>query len=133
MKEYIAGFLDADGTVYMKTNGSIGVQFFNADLSILQEIAKHYKGLIKTRKGKAENHNISHSLVIRYDGALRLLTDVAPYMLHKKKKARAELIVQYYKQYTPRNGYYTPELKERKQWLIKEVKGIVMRGKGAYV
>jgi len=53
-------------------------------------------------------------------------------MLHSKKAHRAKLIVEHYKASTPRNGKYTPELIEKKKWLVEEVMGMTMRGAGAY-
>jgi hypothetical protein len=132
MKQYIAGFLDADGSVSLSPKGQISVEFYNCDIDLLKMIQKLYPGFIKTRESTNKKHNVSHTLIIKNSLALRLLEDVSPFMIHKKKKQRANLLVKYYKQYTPRNGKYTPELLEKKNWLIKEVKGIVMRGEGAY-
>ena len=132
MKQYIAGFLDADGTIGMAQSGHINVDFWNADVEILKRIKKLYGGTILTKKSDNPNHNTSYRLSLVYDKALNILKDVYPYMIHNKKRTRAELILKYYKKYTPRNGYYTPELKKKKDWLISEVKGIIMSGQGAY-
>jgi len=132
MKQYIAGFLDADGSVSMTPKGQISVQFYNADIDILKSIQNLYGGQLKTRESEDKNHNTAYVLVCKYNRAYNLLKDVCSYMIHNKKKRRASLIVKYYKEYTPRNGKYTPELLKKKKWLIKEVKGILMRGEGAY-
>ena len=63
---------------------------------------------------------------------LKEFEEVVPCMLHSKKKKRAELIVKYYKQYTPRNGKYTQELIKKKISFNEQVMGIQMRGAGAY-
>lgn len=132
MKQYIAGFLDADGTIGMSPNGVVNVEFYNADIKILQSIQKVYGGRIKTRKPLKKEHNVSHTLNLVYDKAYKLIEDVSPFMIHGKKKARADLIIKYYKKYTPRNGKYTPDLLEKKKWLVDKVKSVLMRGQGAY-
>ena len=136
---YTAGFLDADGSVSLSKSRknfdwlrSPTVEFYNCDISILETIQQKWGGKIDARNPKKENWNISYELRLGGDAALRLLEDVAPYMLHKKKVKRAKLIVEHYKSCTPRNGKYTPDQIEKKKWLVEEVMGIVMRGEGAY-
>jgi len=138
-KSYIAGFLDADGSIALskKTSKhpwqrSPEVSFYNADKNILETISKKYGGKVKVRTFANENHNISYELRITSGQTLKLLEDVFPYMLHGKKKKRAELILKYYKECTPRNGKYTSELIKKKEWLNEQVQGIQMRGLGAY-
>ena len=132
MKQYIAGFLDADGTIGMNSKGVVSVEFYNADKTILEKIQKHYGGRLVTRLSKKKEHNTSYTLRFSYNGAYNLIVDIQPYMLHKKKSQRAELIVKHYKAYTPRNGKYSPELREQKDWLIGQIRDITMRGAGAY-
>lgn len=139
MKEYVAGFLDADGSVTLHSKTSKHswqrapqVDFYNADFDLLMSIQKKYGGKIKTQTFENKNWNTSYNLVLQSNSALDLLVDVLPYMRHKKKKRRAELIVKHYKHCTPRNGKYTPELIKKKEWLNNEVMSIQMRGAGAY-
>jgi len=137
---YTAGFLDADGSVSMPKQRktmpnyirSPEVAFYNCDRTILDAIAERWGGKVKGNKVYNENHNVSYTLRIGGNAALKLLEDVTPYMLHKKKSKRASLIVEHYKNCTPRNGKYTPELIERKEWLVQEVMGTQMTGAGAY-
>jgi len=136
---YTAGFLDADGSVSLSKDHKNEnwkrtpcVEFYNADIGILETIVERWGGRINARKPKNPNHNISYAIRLTGDKALKLLTDVAPYMLHSKKAHRAKLIVEHYKASTPRNGKYTPELIEKKKWLVEEVMGMTMRGAGAY-
>ena len=133
-KAYIAGFLDADGSVSLQRNGkkdkfrSPTVEFFNNDYAILESITITYGGKVGTRKARKDTHADSYELRLSGDKALDVIADVLPYMRHYKKKFRAYLIHSFYKQYTPRNGKYTPEQLAGKQWLEEEVMSIQMRG-----
>ena len=139
MKEYVAGFLDADGSVTLHKATSKHsyqrrpcVSFFNADIDILKAIQREYGGNIKQTTFKEANRNDSFELILHTNNTLKLLEDVYPFMKHKKKKTRAGLILKYYKKYTPRNGRYTEDLIRKKQWLNDQVMSIIMRGAGAY-
>lgn len=139
LEAYTAGFLDADGSVALtKVHGgeewlrTPQVSFFNCDRSILESIQEHWGGGIKANKPTSKNHNVSYYLIVGGNSCLKLLEDVLPYMKHSKKKKRASLIVENYKNCTPRNGKYTPDQIEMKKWLAEEVMGITMRGQGAW-
>lgn len=137
---YTAGFLDADGSLSLQKERkdkpdwmrTPEVSFYNCDFTILKIIQDKWGGTIKTRQVKNKNHNISYELRVIDNKALSLLCDVLPYMLHSKKKERAQLIVSHYKENTPRNGKYTIEQIEKKIWLTDKVMGINMRGNNAY-
>jgi hypothetical protein len=136
---YTAGFLDADGSVSLGKDRkdcewmrSPRVDFYNCDLGILEKIQNRWGGWMKTRTPLNPNHNVSYELRITRTAALKLLEDVAPYMLHSKKGRRARLIVESYNTCTPRNGKYTPEQITMKKQLVEDVMGITMRGEGAY-
>jgi hypothetical protein len=137
---YTAGFLDADGSVSLQKGRSTDpnymrtpeVSFYNCDRTILDAISARWGGKVKSNKPTSEKHNVSFCLKVGGDAALRLLKEVVPYMLHQKKSLRAKLIVEHYKDCTPRNGKYTPDLIERKTWLVEEVMGMTMRGVGAW-
>lgn len=136
---YTAGFLDADGSVSLSSAGkgnnwmrSPCVEFYNCDTNILDRIQERWGGRIGAKKSKNPKHNTSYELRLFGDSALKLLEEVVPYMLHLKKSKRAKLIVEHYKNCTPRNGKYTPEQIEKKKWLAEEVMGTIMRGEGAY-
>lgn len=133
---YVAGFLDADGSVslhrdrkdkpdYMKTPS---VEFYNCDKNILEKIQEKWGGNIKTKTPRKNNHNISYTLTIRENKALELLISVFPFMMHEKKKTRASLLIEHYKKCTPRNGKYTIEEIEKKNWLNEQFNSIIMRG-----
>ena len=137
---YTAGFLDADGSVSLQKGRSTDpnymrtpeVSFYNCDKTILDAISARWGGKVKSNKPTSEKHNVSFCLRVGGDAALRLLEEVVPYMLHQKKSLRAKLIVEHYKDCTPRNGKYTQDVIERKTWLVEEVMGMTMRGVGAW-
>lgn len=136
---YTAGFLDADGSVSLakaKTGNdwmrTPTVEFYNCDKGILDKIVERWGGNVNARHPKNPKWNVSYELRLSGDKALKLLEEVVPYMLHSKKSLRAKLIVEHYKDCTPRNGKYTPEQIEKKKWLTEEVMGMTMRGDGAY-
>lgn len=135
-KAYIAGFLDADGSVALHKTGKDNfrqpvVEFFNNDYVILESLTITYGGKVHTRKARKDTHADSYELRLSGEKALDVIADVLPYMRHYKKKFRAYLIHSFYKQYTPRNGKYTPEQLAGKRWLEEEVMSIQMRGPDA--
>ena len=114
IEAYTAGFLDADGSVALtKTGGGPNwqrsplVSFYNCDKNMLEAVQKNYGGKIKANKPTSIRHNVSYHLQVERDNAIVLLNDVLPFMRHTKKKRRGELIVEHYKNFTPRNGKYT--------------------------
>lgn len=140
LEVYTAGFLDADGSIRLSRDRASQpeytrfptVEFYNCDISILEKIKDRWGGNIKGNKSKNPNYNVSYTLTLNYDNAYNLLEDVLPYMMHQKKAYRAKLIVEQYKQLTPRNGKYTEEMINKKLYLIEQVMGVIMRGQGAY-
>ena len=139
IEAYTAGFLDADGSVSLAKVRSgedwlrtPEVSFYNCDKTILEEIQARWGGGIKENKPTSKNHNISYHLTVGGNACLSLLESVLPHMRHSKKKRRASLIVEHYKDCTPRNGKYTADQIEKKKWLAEEVMGITMRGEGAW-
>jgi hypothetical protein len=45
--------------------------------------------------------------IIKYNDAVNLLAEIAPYLVISSKKQRANMILEEYKKLTPRNGRYT--------------------------
>ena len=138
--EYIAGFLDADGSVSLEKRGigenwsrSPSAKFYNCDKGILEAIQKKYPlGRLNATKPKKANHNVSYVLGYMGDSALEILEQVLPHMLHGKKVERTRLIIEGYKRLTPRNGKYTEDQIKEKLELVEQVMGMTMRGNGAY-
>lgn len=130
-KAYLAGFIDADGSVSMRKDGKFRVptvELFNADVNILNRIQKSFGGKIHCRKAKKSHWQDSYELRFNCKESLTVIHECLPYMLHTKKKQRATLINEHYAKNTPRNGKYTPEQLANKKWLEENVMSIQMRG-----
>lgn len=126
---YIAGFLDADGSVTLKKDCRSGayfprVLFYNADIGILEAIKADFGGHIKTRRPPSNrtNWNITYELAVDRKKALRLLECISGYMLHKKKKERASRIL---------NEYIIGDIELQMQ-LKEDFNNMIMRGFDAY-
>ena len=104
------------------------VEFYNCDLGILETLRERWGGKIKSRQGQP-HHNVSYTLSLNTTKSLQILDEIVDLMLHVKKKKRAQLIVDHYRDYTPRNGKYTIEQLKKKKWLEEAVMSIKMRGK----
>jgi hypothetical protein len=137
-KIWLAGFLDADGSVGLSKRGKLDyqrrpeVEFYNCDAILLQSIIDVYGGKIVKRTYSNPKWNNSYSLRYEGDKALQICIDCYPYMRHSKKHQRAKLIAEEYKAVTPRNGRYTDEMLEKRRDLNRRVMDIQMRGAGAY-
>lgn len=137
IEAYTAGFLDADGTVTLSKPKSgedylryPKVEFYNCDVSILESLKNSWGGTIVKKPLKKSNHNDSYELRIVGNSAISLLSKILPYMLHEKKVYRAKLIVENYKNCTPRNGKYSDKQKKDKIELCNKVMQTTMRGNG---
>ena len=130
-KAYLAGFIDADGSITMRKEGMHRVphvELFNADVNILNRIQKGFGGKIHCRKAKKSHWQDSYELRFNCKESLTVIHECLPYMLHTKKKQRATLINEHYAKNTPRNGKYTAEQLANKKWLEENVMSIQMRG-----
>ena len=111
---YIAGFVDADGSVALdrmnKGKWRVPcVNITNTDKGILEWIQGYFGGTITPKKTYEDFHTPSYCLNIRYNNALGLLDWIIVYMKHPKKKVRAKFILDNYKKVTVRNGKYSKE------------------------
>ncbi|WLF68754.1 hypothetical protein Q6375_12300 [Clostridium septicum] len=61
-----------------------------------------------------EKHKNCYTFVVNYNNTINLLKDVYPYLIIKSKKLRAKMIIEEYKNLTPRNGRYSEELLKEK-------------------
>ncbi len=113
-KAYIAGIIDGEGSIML-------LQFHNNQLpspcisvastscELLDWLkAKIGTGIVKSKKNyKPDIHQSSYTYTIKYNDALKLLAEVAPYLVITSKKQRANMILSEYKKLIPRNGRYT--------------------------
>jgi len=115
-KAYIAGVIDGEGSIMLikfhnNQYPSPCITISSSTVEILEWIKSKIKaGTIKGKKNYSpEKHKNSYTYELRYDNAIKLLTEIAPYLVIETKKKKAEMLVNYYKRITPRNGKYTAE------------------------
>lgn len=79
------------------------------------------KGTIINKKNyNPEKPQNCYTYTIKYNAALNLISDIYPYLIIPTKKKRAELLLNKYKDLTPRNGRYSDELLKEKFNFYKE-------------
>ena len=118
---YLAGIIDGEGTVCL--NRSYAAQFptfqplvavTSTDIELLTWIKERAKGTIIKQKRYVDHHTQAHIWRLKSDGALALLARTMPFMVIERKKVKAEALVTNWKRVTPRNGYYTEEMRKQK-------------------
>ncbi len=130
---YAAGFVDADGYITLQRvhKGRYRypyVQVTNADSDIIWFFDLHWDGRSRLRKNPGANHNDSFDWFLNGNAALKFLGEIRPYMQHRKKQQRVDIMLAEYKKVTPRNGKYTEEMVKAKLAFEESVMGIQMRG-----
>ena len=115
-KGYIAGLIDGEGTIsLLKERASQKfrypiVEMTSTTLQMLEKFKECAKGgTIVKQKVYNTNHKQSWCYKLKGDKAIELLTEIKEYLIEPKKKYRADLIVNEYKEVTPRNGKYNEE------------------------
>ncbi len=126
-KAYIARIIDGEGNIMLtkfhnNQYHSPCISISSTDMELLEWI-KETTGIgriINKKNYNKEKHKPSYTYRVIYDDALDLLNDIEPYLVIKRKKQRAQLILEKYKQLTPRNGRYSNEQKLQKQKFYEE-------------
>jgi hypothetical protein len=121
---WAAGVIDGDGCVTLDSPGAArcgtkrrrpAVIVDSTDIEILTELQTLFGGsLVKKRRQQPHHRQAWSWRLYGADLVLALLRGVLPYMRCAVKVQRAALLVEQYKQTTPRNGRYTPELLVRR-------------------
>lgn len=110
---YAAGLIDGEGTITLmrkrvRERRSPMVSVSSTTLELLEfmkyTFGGHIIALRKTKHKQAWHWQVSH------DVAISVIEQVYQYLREPEKKRRAQLIITEYKNVTPRNGKYTPEL-----------------------
>lgn len=121
-KAYLAGIIDGEGSIMLiKINKnqfpSPCISISSTTLELLEWIKfKTKTGTIRSKKNyNIDKHKNSYSYEVRYNDAINILIEIEPYLIIKSKKKRARLIIEKYKELTPRNGHYTNEMIEAKE------------------
>lgn len=118
--EYAAGLIDGEGSV-MLTRDHVGrwrtprVSITSTTIEFLEAMKDTYGGYISRHTSKTANWKQAWVWAVNGNACLEMLADIVPYMLEPKKKARTWHLLVHYKNLTPRNGKYTPEMLELKQ------------------
>jgi hypothetical protein len=114
---YIAGLVDADGTVTLTRkhrgeNRALVVSISNTDRILLAFVAGAIgAGKITRKRAARKKHSPSFVFAIYNRQALQLLENIALF-LQTYKSHRADLILRQYVLLTPRNGRYTAASRE---------------------
>ena len=126
---YIAGLVDADGTVslarkHVNENRHPVVSISNTDRHLLEFVLEQIgSGKITSKKTASTRHTPSFSFAIYNRQALSLLQQLLPYLQTYKAK-RAQIIIQEYLALTPRNGKYTAAARNSRAQFERRVLGI---------
>jgi len=123
---YVAGIIDGEGSISLTRNHNCkefrypSIHVPSTSYELMDLLKKEFGGWICTKKLYKENHKQSWSWSLSYNNAIQFLEKIHKYLVIKEKRRRANLIIQRYKEVTPRNGQYTPELYKAKKAFEKE-------------
>lgn len=112
---YAAGLIDGEGTVSLIRNRkgkfrAPTVSMTSTTLELLSFMKGQYGGSIRRHRTYKDHHKQAWVWSIRYDRAIACLEQLLPHLKVPEKVYRARMLVFDYKQVTPRNGKYSPEL-----------------------
>ena len=135
--DYIAGFIDGEGTVGIyrsKKNNVITpyISISNTNYNILCKIAEMLKNVyeikstLTSRKQTNVNHKRAHVLNIRWQQAINLAKLLCSKLIIKNKQC--DLLANKYNLCTPRNGWYTNYMANLKSDLMSSMKVLNSRG-----
>jgi hypothetical protein len=134
-RAWVAGLLDGDGCITMNPNGRLGrkpcIAVDNTDVELLEELVRLYGGRLVAKKRTKEHHRQAWSWrVYGSDRIIEILSDVLPFMRCKMKVERGRMLTTEFKSVTPRNGWYTPEMREKKRDFERRFMAIGLRPLG---
>jgi hypothetical protein len=123
---YISGIIDGEGSIMLLKfhnnqfpSPCVSVASTSIELLVWLKSKIGY-GTIKAKKNyKPSKHENSFTYTIRYNNAINLLELIEPFLVIPSKKTRAQMILNEYKQITPRNGRYSNQLVLAKEDLYK--------------
>jgi len=114
---YIAGLVDGEGTVtlsrrHRSENRHVVISISNTDRPLLEYVLNSVgAGKITNKRTSQTHHTPSYTYTISNRQALALLSQILPYLKTYKAK-RSDIILRDYIRLTPRNGRYTPDIKQ---------------------
>ena len=129
---YAAGIVDGEGSILIEQGKAPGVSVTNTSLAMLEFLQSLFGGSIRKQKTYKSHHRPAWVWSIKYDRALRMLDCILPYMKEEDKIHRATILIDEWKDATPRNGKYTEAQSAIKANLIERfylgLKGIRLCG-----
>ncbi len=137
-KAYFAGFIDGEGCVsfaWRKKYITPIIQITNTDYSVLVDFFNVYGGSVRSRNEIRPNRKDCYAWVVCGQKALKVVTDVLPYL--RIKKPQAELLLSL-KRYSPTaerdklgrlKGIFTPEIEAENRMLVDEIRKLNKRGR----
>jgi len=114
---YIGGLVDGEGTVtlsrrHRSENRRLVISISNTERQLLEYVLNSVgAGKITGKRTYQSHHTPSYTYTISNRQALALLNQIFPYMKTYKAR-RSDIILRDYIRLTPRNGRYTPEIKQ---------------------
>jgi len=114
---YIGGLVDGEGTVtlsrrHRSENRQLVISISNTERQLLEYVLNSVgAGKITGKRTYQSHHTPSYTYTISNRQALALLNQIFPYMKTYKTR-RSDIILRDYIRLTPRNGRYTPEIKQ---------------------
>jgi hypothetical protein len=114
---YIAGLIDGEGTVtlsrrHRSENHQLVISISNTEHPLIEYVLNSVgAGKITGNKTYQSHHTASYTYTIFNRQALALPNQTFPYLKTYKAK-RSDIILRDYIRLTPRNGYYSPEIKK---------------------
>jgi hypothetical protein len=118
---WTAGIVEGEGTISLQPGSGRGyrrpyVSVDNTDIEMLEELTRLFGGGYVAKRSSAAHHRQCWSWrVYGSDKVIAFLKQILPYMRCQAKADRARMLITEYKATTPRNGYYTPELRAIKE------------------
>lgn len=120
--DYLAGIVDGEGTISIAKSGHGKglmpyISIANTNLKLIEEISGFLKSIgvgfhVSKKQPRKSNHQVSYSLNVRYNHAIKLAELLRWKLVIKSEQAR--MLIEDYKKCTPRNGKYNKEQLEMK-------------------
>lgn len=126
---YIAGLVDGEGTVtlsrrHRSENRHVVISISNTDRPLLEYVLNSVgAGKITNKRTSQSHHTPSYTYTISNRQALAFLNQIFPYLKTYKAK-RSDIILRDYIRLTPRNGRYTPAIKQARDEFEHKVMNI---------
>jgi len=116
---WAAGYIDGDGCICLYSNDrrhkKLTISVDSTDTELIDEMLRLAGGTVVRKKRSKEHHRQAYTWrLYGSDKIISFLTQVEPFMRCTAKKERAQLIVREWRDLTPRNGFYTDELRALK-------------------